>query len=573
MAFAATFDLGLIPFYAFAAYVGHVEYTAGSYNWQSFFDRSEATHKIARAIFLVAVANGGLHTISLGISIFLAVIFHQITRLPPDMNPLEDNLTARPHKRNKSELTEKHLSHSTADSGLDDPLIGPPRQVPFMHTRGMSSGDGSSHFSSNHSVDNYPPQVPLHHDYSPRPGTKPEVRFRPLTGQPNIPTFQPVQNLDTVLARPTSAMLQNDPAWDPSAVPERTNCVSPASNNYVVYSSRSPSPVNDDRPPLHDIMLPGDDLQEENFTGRPPSSLSTGSITTVSSNSGFRNWLSYSQRSSRDIDTPITEDARGEYESLATHGCYANDEDMRTCQQSTTYDNLNNEQDVGDRPQINICLDEPAHEETQHSLPMNPLGMNPPTPQRTPDNTHSNPTNATRTALTDIPNLTPSRPDIPSAKGPRFYTSNRDNRTRGADELSSAKKSDVSQTKPEKATLQKRKSKAYSTLKQYESDSDDGDDDATPAATSREGDRRGRVVSNSGADTSAQRNLGLGSGLSYGSYIAGLGVGLGRRRDVSGKVAEEGRSGDAPAAAADNKSRSENTTPVRAAGWARFAGL
>lgn len=76
-----------------------------------------------------------------------------------------------------------------------------------------------------------------------------------------------------------------------------------------------------------------------------------------------------------------------------------------------------------------------------------------------------------------------------------------------------------------------------------------------------ESDRKGRVVSNSGADFGP--NVSGGSALSYGNYIAGLGVG--RRRDVSGKVAEEGRVGI-------NKATDEKPT-VRAAGWARFAGL
>ncbi|RMJ23577.1 hypothetical protein PHISP_05560 [Aspergillus sp. HF37] len=572
MVFAAIFDLLLIPFYVFAAYIGRIQYTAGSYNWDTLFDKREVTSKIARAVFLLSVVNGGLHAISLGISISLAVIFRHITQLPPDLNPLEDNLTARPHKRNKSELTEKHLSHSTLDSGLDDPLIEPPRQAPIMHTRGMYSGDATSHFSSNNSQDDHPPQVPMHHDHSLRPEpARPEVRFRPVMSQANVPISQiPVQNLDHVLARPTSAIIQNDPVWDPSAVPERSQCVTPASDNWVAYPSRSPTPEHD-HAPADDALLPSEDAQHENPASRAPSSMFARSDTSASTGSGLRNWLNYSQRYGRDVDAPIAEETRGEYESLATHEYYGNDEESRTSQQSTLYDthHLNtNSQDLGDHRAISIHLDDEAarDEEAPRAtlLPMNPLGMNPPTPQPTPDNPQRNPSNPVRTALTDVPSNTQATPATTttaatSPKQPRFYASTS---TRGPATASAANKSD---TRESKRASQKHKSKAYATLKQYDHDSDHDDDDDD--ANSRERDRKGRVVSNSGADITAQRGWGgLGSSLSYGNYIAGLGVGLGRRRDVSGKVVEEGRSdgGDV---------RSENTAPRRAAGWARFAGL
>lgn len=572
MVFAAIFDLGLIPLYVFAAYIGREQYTAGSYNWDTIFGQSEVTHKIARSVFLISVVNGGLHAISLGISISLAVLFRQISQLPPDLNPLEDNLTARPHKRNKSELTEKHLSTSTLDSGLDDPLIGPPRQVPFMRTRGMSSGDDSSHFSSNGSQDQ-PPQVPVHHDYSFRPEPpKREVRFRPLTSHPNVPISQvPVQNLDYVLARPTSAMIEHDPVWDPSAVPERSDCLSPVSesppsDNWITYGSRSPSPVNDDRAPADEALLSVEEPQNEKPVSRVPSSMVTRSNTTASSNSTFRNWLNYS-RYDGEVDQPIAE-TRGEYESLATNDYYGNDDDMRVSQESTLYDNLNNGQDLGDS-HINIHLDDEARGQPSHPLPMNPLAMNPPTPQLTPDGSKP-----TRTALSDIPNHTPNQPTTITTenKNNRFYSKTENQQPTDAQPTQAST--------PSKHQTSKRKSKlgkAYSTLKQHDSPTTPPFDQTT--------DRKGRVVSNSGADIAiaAQRSPGSGSGLgsklSYGNYIAGLGVGVGRRRDVSGKIAEEGRSGgddgDASSPSATGQSRSENTptsTP-RAAGWARFAGF
>lgn len=114
--------------------------------WKSVFDGPDATYKIAQAVFLSSIINGGLHVISLLVSLYLAIIFRKITKLPPDMNPLEDNLTSR-HKKSKSNMTEKRISQSTTASSFngpmdlqrnsqaEDPLIQPPRTVPFMHTR------------------------------------------------------------------------------------------------------------------------------------------------------------------------------------------------------------------------------------------------------------------------------------------------------------------------------------------------------------------------------------------------------------------------------------------------------
>jgi hypothetical protein len=66
--------------------------------------------------------------------------------MPPDMNPLEDNLTARPmHKKNRSSVTtassvgnEKRastLSDQSMRSGQSSESISSPPTVPFMHTR------------------------------------------------------------------------------------------------------------------------------------------------------------------------------------------------------------------------------------------------------------------------------------------------------------------------------------------------------------------------------------------------------------------------------------------------------
>lgn len=147
MIFAAILDAGVIPFLVLTAIMAHDQYIEPSDtpgHWASLLMYTTATTKIIEATYLVSVVNGTLHLLSFIISIYLAVLFRKISNLPPDMNPLEDNLTSR-HKRNKSELLDNRTSQASTtisskrDSRVDEPLISPVRSVPFMHTRNESS--------------------------------------------------------------------------------------------------------------------------------------------------------------------------------------------------------------------------------------------------------------------------------------------------------------------------------------------------------------------------------------------------------------------------------------------------
>lgn len=148
MIFAAVLDAGLIPFFVFSAIMSRSQYTNSSEaqdQWQTLLDSDNARFKIIFSNFLFSVVDGGLHLISLIISLYLAIIFRQISKLPPDMNPLEDNLTSR-HKRNKSSLVDNRMSQQTTsvmktpnrNSKAEDGLISPPRTVPFLQTRADS---------------------------------------------------------------------------------------------------------------------------------------------------------------------------------------------------------------------------------------------------------------------------------------------------------------------------------------------------------------------------------------------------------------------------------------------------
>jgi hypothetical protein len=149
MLFAACFDVSLIPFYAFGALMASAEYKlslggAGQDGeWSTLLPAGQQLIPIlSGTAFLCSVIAGGLHLISVGLSLWLAVIFREITKLPPDMNPLEDNLTSR-HKRNKSSMSastipEKRLSEpleGKRSSGAPYEDVSRPPSVPFLQTR------------------------------------------------------------------------------------------------------------------------------------------------------------------------------------------------------------------------------------------------------------------------------------------------------------------------------------------------------------------------------------------------------------------------------------------------------
>ena len=138
----------------FTALVSHtqsIEPVNAPGHWSTLFASDEATTSTVFATFITSVVTGTFHLVSLAISVYLGVIFRKISRLPPDMNPLEDNLTSR-HKRNKSSFLDDRLSQMSTsadkiqETSAEDYLVASPT-VPFMHTRkdSYSNTAGISH--------------------------------------------------------------------------------------------------------------------------------------------------------------------------------------------------------------------------------------------------------------------------------------------------------------------------------------------------------------------------------------------------------------------------------------------
>lgn len=90
------------------------------------------------------------HLGSLAMSLWLGWMFRRITKMPPDMNPLERHLTTRHHKRNKSSIATSYSGMSEHIRRLDTALeehrrsgapyedTARPPSIPFMHTRTKS---------------------------------------------------------------------------------------------------------------------------------------------------------------------------------------------------------------------------------------------------------------------------------------------------------------------------------------------------------------------------------------------------------------------------------------------------
>ncbi|KAJ6155307.1 hypothetical protein N7470_005873 [Penicillium chermesinum] len=568
--FSAILDAGLIPFYVFTAFVSYDNLTTNDYHWGTLFQDDQATIDIANATFICACANAGLHAVSFGLSIAIAIIFRKISSMPPDMNPLEDNLTARPRKnRKRMEPNEKHWSSSTLNDNAQDPLMDAPRTIPFTHTREQSLGGQTIHGS---------------------PELMSEKRMSQISAKaPQLPEIEPSSPADTLfnsdgppfgrlgdtLAPEYRKVASHSPVFGDASLhtrhlesrtADRSESVSPVSDNWVAHSERAVSPLADEQ----------NQLAQNNGTLRQSSSVYSRRTdkSTTSVGSGIRDWFAYGTKPAPSIGSAIPEDARGEYASLAMHEYYGQEDGK-------------DEQDLGDR-RFNIFPDPEEHdtdkEDDRGNIPFNPLMLNPPTPQPVLTEMAENTDPVRRYAPSDNPNSQNQQPQVvipaegfvgspPSPSKGRFYGDLEEEGKVVLGQLRDPSGQQMPKRKLTKISKKRSKMSAYESLKKDDSDDEDGvGGRAANAPVSKEGDRKGRVVSNSGADTARPGIIGgVGASLSsYGSYIAGLGVG--RRRDVSGKVAEEGRGGKS-VEVRPMPTSAKNASPIRAAGWARFAGL
>lgn len=222
-------------------------------HWVTLFNNELSTYQVLYATFLFSVVNGGLHLASLIISIYLGVIFRKISRLPPDMNPLESNLTSR-HKHKNSNMSQATtLLSSKRESKVDDPLESPVRNVPFMHTRNDSHSN-----IVNVPNPNYSPRF-SQLDLSERPVSEAVSHRTSRTHFPDLSQHavpaQPLPQQSTTLV-PTSTT-HNQPSTNLKRSTTKASSIysvgsdsskastataSLSGNNWVTYPEPSPSP-------------------------------------------------------------------------------------------------------------------------------------------------------------------------------------------------------------------------------------------------------------------------------------------------------------------------------------------
>ncbi|KAF2450336.1 hypothetical protein P171DRAFT_468692 [Karstenula rhodostoma CBS 690.94] len=171
--FALVMDCGFIPFYVFTTLMSkrNLDEEAGTEGrWRTFFPTDEETDRVLLTAWLTTTTVAGLHLAAIVLDMYLVYVFRKIARLPPDMNPLEENLTSRrktKHKHKNSSISaitpltqaDKRFSAQTSTTLNTDhrnsqaaPLIterdvpSPDRkQMSFMHSRTHSDTTYSPH--------------------------------------------------------------------------------------------------------------------------------------------------------------------------------------------------------------------------------------------------------------------------------------------------------------------------------------------------------------------------------------------------------------------------------------------
>lgn len=188
---ALVMDVALLPLYIYLLLASYNNYglppnkvaASGQQigdRWTSFFGVPSTTSTLMIVTYAGAAALAGLHLISCAFDLALIILFRKISALPPDMNPLEDNLTSRgprvggnsknKHKYKTSEITlasescltdaeKKRMAHISGSTlNLPDPRLSRTslankstvsvddhRSVPFTHSRNDSAQTYSPH--------------------------------------------------------------------------------------------------------------------------------------------------------------------------------------------------------------------------------------------------------------------------------------------------------------------------------------------------------------------------------------------------------------------------------------------
>lgn len=117
--FSAITDLVVLPLYAYGA----LSVRNNGAAWTTLLADQWPLEYFLPATYYTLIGAGGAHVLSLAISCWLALMFRRIHKMPPDMNPLESHLTARAsHKRNKSSVTTTSTYADSIEKRYSTPI-------------------------------------------------------------------------------------------------------------------------------------------------------------------------------------------------------------------------------------------------------------------------------------------------------------------------------------------------------------------------------------------------------------------------------------------------------------------
>lgn len=534
--FAGLLDTGLIPFFTFSCYMATMDYTQNAYGWGTLFNDNITDYKIIEIFMIVTGVVNLFLMLSLVVDAYLAIVYRKIANLPPDMNPLEekDNLTARPrHKRNKSELLyDKHLSNSTLASQRFSQMTtstDPGRRVPYKHTRTDSADRDSFSFKRdfvNEFKDPYSARASLSYDENGNPLSRPSSAVVPAAN-----------------ARPVGAGLDYKPARS-SGLARSSTITRPTSwFSSADYEGTSPD--------IYDYANHDYGMQDRSMSP----------VSAIHRHESHAAWQTPPQEQAYPLKTLLLEQRAPERDQ---------------------------ENDMPSPEELSLAL--PPAFTPPRKRSRDPLGMNPPTPvnhqfieedlmvKPLQPSSHATPQRQVlREADTNsITYATPaSRPAsfVGSGNKSRFYGDLRNSigssPTRGAqddmDDDNSIQRSDTF------------KSADSGNFEVYASDNDsDNDNEYDPyRAQAQHGPAEAIRELTPGRQWNGARQISNSTGYDLNNGYAGLdaefGKGMARRREVSGKVAEEGRGRQVVVI----ESRVQMPSPPKpgAAGWARFKGL
>jgi hypothetical protein len=164
--FTLFMDTAIIPFYVFVVLLANQNYNedVGTPDrWTSLFTNQHTTDLLIWVTYVGGIVLSALHFLSIGLDLYLVIMFRRIASLPPDMNPLEDNLTRRASKKHKHKnsemsssssetLAEKKLGYYSGGSFVSDDWSRPgtksamsARTMPFGQSRVDSNQNFSPH--------------------------------------------------------------------------------------------------------------------------------------------------------------------------------------------------------------------------------------------------------------------------------------------------------------------------------------------------------------------------------------------------------------------------------------------